>query len=133
MTHFLLDTCTISDLFSGVGRTKRKIQSVSPGQISISSFTVMEILYGFELNPAIRKNFSDAFQTFREVTQTIPFDDVAAETAARVRADLKKKGTPIGSFDLLIGACALTHGCILVTSNGREFERIDGLVIEDWR
>ncbi len=133
MTSFLLDTCTISDLFAGVGRTKRRIQSVSPGQITVSAITVMEILYGFELNPTIRKKFSDAFQSFRDITTTIPFDSNTAETAARIRANLKSKGSPIGSFDLLIGACALTHGHVLVTSNEREFERIDGLIIEDWR
>lgn len=133
MTTFLLDTCTVSDLFSGVGRTRRRVQAVSPGQIAISAITMMEILYGFELNVSVKKKFSDTFQSFRDVTQMIPIDSFIAETAAQIRADLKLKGTPIGSFDLLIAASAVAHGYILVTSNVREFECIQILTIEDWR
>lgn len=133
MSTFLLDTCTISDFFAGIGHTKRKVQSISPGQIAISSITVMEVLYGFELNPSVKRKLHNAFHSLREVTKTIPFDALAAESAARIRSELRKKGTPIGSLDLLIGATALAHGCVLVTSNVREFDRIPSLIVEDWR
>lgn len=35
-------------------------------------------------------------------------------------------------MDLLIGAHALSAGCVLVTNNTREFERIPELKTEDW-
>ena len=61
-----------------------------------------------------------------------PLVRCCAERAADIRAALKRQGRPIGAFDLLIGATALQYGLVLVTNNTREFERIDGLAIEDW-
>ncbi len=133
MTFYLLDTCTISDFFRGLGETKQRLHATSPAQIAISTITTMEVLYGFRLNQAVNRRFSDAFRTLCAATQVIPFDDLAAEVAARLRADLKNKGTPIGSWDLLIGATAVAHSCVLVTANVREFERIEGLKVENWR
>ena len=48
-------------------------------------------------------------------------------------ARLRKAGTPIGAIDLMIGCQALADPeGVLVTHNVREFERIEGLRIEDW-
>jgi tRNA(fMet)-specific endonuclease VapC len=69
---------------------------------------------------------------FLALFDSLPFDDDSAEHYARIRADLVGKGTPIGSNDLLIAAIALSHHLILVTHNTNEFERVDGLQIEDW-
>ena len=49
-----------------------------------------------------------------------------------IRADLRKKGTPIGSMDLLIAAHTLFLDSVLVTDNVREFERIAGMKVENW-
>ena len=57
---------------------------------------------------------------------------VVAEAYAVVRAALEKKGEPIGSEVLVIGATALAGGATLVTNNTREFRRIPGLRVEDW-
>lgn len=130
---YLLDTCTISDFFKGKDNTQQRIKDISPTRISISSITVMEVLYGFELNPAIKKKFSATFGSMRTVIRTIPFDEQIAETASMLRAELKNKGTPIGPWDLLIGATALAHDHILVTSNIKEFSRLTSLQLEDWR
>lgn len=64
--------------------------------------------------------------------EMLSFDRRCADQAAALRSALKRRGTRIGAFDLLIGATALQYGHIMVTANRREFERIDGLVIEDW-
>ncbi|MBM3788553.1 MAG: type II toxin-antitoxin system VapC family toxin [Acidobacteria bacterium] len=64
--------------------------------------------------------------------RVLPFDEMAARTAARIRLDLEARGSPIGPIDTLIAATALAHGAILVTHNVREFERVAGLIIEDW-
>ncbi|MBI4191124.1 MAG: type II toxin-antitoxin system VapC family toxin, partial [Betaproteobacteria bacterium] len=52
---------------------------------------------------------------------------------AALRAALQKKGRPIGAYDVLIAGCALARGLVLVTSNEREFRRVGGLRIENWR
>lgn len=60
------------------------------------------------------------------------FDGAAAETYGKIRADLERKGTPIGPMDMLIAGQAKSKGFILVTNNTREFERVDALQVEDW-
>ena len=60
------------------------------------------------------------------------FDADAARAYGKIRADLEKRGTPIGSLDTLIGAHALALGVTLVTNNTREFSRIHGLNVADW-
>ncbi|MBX9877435.1 MAG: PIN domain-containing protein [Candidatus Obscuribacterales bacterium] len=133
MSLYLLDTCTLSDFFAGNGNTKQKLGAMSPSSVALSTVTIMEILYGFELNLAIAKKFSTAFGSLCASVQILPFDQAAAEAASVVRAKLKVQGTPIGSFDLLIAATALASNSILVTSNTREFKRVDKLKIENWR
>jgi tRNA(fMet)-specific endonuclease VapC len=56
----------------------------------------------------------------------------AAEHHAEIRADLKKKGQPIGSNELLIAAPALSTGAVVVTNNVTDFGRVKGLEVENW-
>ena len=60
------------------------------------------------------------------------FDGKAARIFGDIRADLARKGTPIGPYDLQIAAIALANDCILITHNTGEFSRIAGLKLEDW-
>lgn len=64
--------------------------------------------------------------------ETLYFDDKAAEAYAPIRASLKRTGRMIGTNDLLIAAIALANNLILVTHNTDEFQRVPGLIIEDW-
>jgi tRNA(fMet)-specific endonuclease VapC len=59
----------------------------------------------------------------------IPFSSDEAAYAAEIRLLLKQAGTPIGAYDLLIGATALCHNLTLITANTKEFERIEGLLL----
>lgn len=133
MARYLLDTCTLSDFFKGDSRTRARIQLTQPIQVAVSTVTVMEIRYGFELNPSIKKKFQSSFEAFLTVSETISFDHSSAIIAAKLRAELKTRGTPIGAWDLLIASTALAHGLILVTSNTREFNFVPSLKIENWR
>lgn len=51
----------------------------------------------------------------------------------QIRAQIQRLGTPIGSYDLQIAAIALANDLILVTHNTREFERVEGLKLDDWQ
>ena len=62
----------------------------------------------------------------------LAFDAADARAAAQIRADLRRKGTPIGPYDLLIAGQALARGLVVVTRNVREFGRVEGLEVEDW-
>ncbi|BAU07769.1 hypothetical protein FIS3754_37040 [Fischerella sp. NIES-3754] len=72
-------------------------------------------------------------KSFLSSITILPFGLEAAEQAAQIRSVLKAAGTPIGAYDLLIAATALTHNLIIVTSNVREFQRLPDLQIENWR
>lgn len=133
MKSYLLDTCTISDFLRGDRPTQKKLQSVSPNQIALSSITIMEVKYGCALNPSMEKKFQPYFAKLISLTRTIPFDDLSAQLAAKLRAELKQKGTPIGAWDLLIASTALAHNLVLVTSNLREFSNVTLLELENWR
>lgn len=60
------------------------------------------------------------------------FDEEAAFHAADIRADLTKRGQIIGAYDILIAGHARSRGLKVITGNLREFERVQGLVSEDW-
>ena len=64
--------------------------------------------------------------------EVVALDAAVSKTYARIRADLERRGQPIGANDLWIAAHALALGCTLVTNNTREFERVPGLRLENW-
>jgi tRNA(fMet)-specific endonuclease VapC len=72
---------------------------------------------------------SDFFGAIR----LLPYDRKVAEATARARALLKRRGRPIGAYDILIAGTALANELVLVTSNLREFRNVEGLMVEDWR
>lgn len=71
-------------------------------------------------------------QFFVTTVSELPFDRAAAESAARIRANLERDGAVIGPYDLLIAGHAMATGLTLVTKNVREFQRVDGLNVESW-
>lgn len=110
---------------------KAKLQSQSPSQIVLCDVVKAELYYGAyksarrEANLAVLASLFASFSSF-------PFDGKAARLAGEIRADLARKGTPIGPYDSQIAAIALANDCILVTHNTGEFSRIAGLKLEDW-
>lgn len=102
-----------------------------PEDICISSITYAELLHGVENSNAREKN-KLALAMFLSGIQIVPFDMAAAEAYGRIRADLQRKGTPIGPMDTLIAAHAKSLGLIVVTNNTREFSRVQDLDLEDW-
>ena len=65
--------------------------------------------------------------------RSLDFDESAAAAYGRLRSSLEAGGTPVGPNDMLIAAQAISADLILVTANEREFSRIEGLRIENWR
>ncbi len=62
----------------------------------------------------------------------LDYDAAAATHSGQIRAELARQGRPVGPFDQMIAGHARSRGLIIVTNNTREFERVDGLRIEDW-
>ena len=62
----------------------------------------------------------------------LAFVEEDAREAADIRSHLKRRGEPIGPYDVLIAAQARRTGATLVTANTGEFERVPGLNVIDW-
>lgn len=130
--RYLLDTNVCVRYLNGDSLAiRRKLQTIDLADIAICSIVKLELFYG-----AMRSNNPNETwartRRFIEVFVSLPFDDIAALIAGRIRAQLANLGTPIGSNDLLIAAIAITHNLTLVTHNTNEFNRVEGLQIEDW-
>ena len=109
----------------------KKLSDYSVSDIGISSITVAELLYGVEKSSLPERN-RDALDGFLAPFEIMPFDDRAAEVYGRIRAGLERKGTPIGSMDMLIAAHALSLGVTLVTNSAKEFKRVPRLQVANW-
>lgn len=100
---------------------------------AISTVTVMEVEYGLQLNPARARKIEPVIRDLLQETVILPYERQDANATAAIRAALSKRSTPIGPYDIMIAGTAVRHGLVMVTSNGNEFKRIDGLLLEDWR
>ncbi|XOF34282.1 MAG: type II toxin-antitoxin system tRNA(fMet)-specific endonuclease VapC [Candidatus Electrothrix sp. YB6] len=128
---YLLDTNTLIYFFKGKGRVAENLLSKSPKEIAVSSIVLFELEVGIAKSdsPAKRRQ---QLNVLTSVITTIPFTYKEAKTAAIIRAELEKSGTPIGPYDTLIAGTALRADCVLVTNNTKEFSRVENLQLEDW-
>jgi tRNA(fMet)-specific endonuclease VapC len=129
----LLDTCVLSDFARGDARTISRLTSSSPSALAVSSVTVMEIEFGLALDPIRARKLTPVMHALLGAVTIVPYNAADAHATATLRAALQKKGRPIGAYDVLIAGCALARGLILVTSNEREFGRVGGLQVQNWR
>jgi tRNA(fMet)-specific endonuclease VapC len=105
--------------------------NLRPGDVGVSSVTVAELEYGVAKSARPEHN-RQALEGFLLPLEILLFDPGAAWVYGRIRATLESQGTPIGALNLLIAAHALSLGITLVSNNVREFQRISGLVLENW-
>ena len=103
----------------------------SIGDIGISTISLAELRYGVSKSKYVEKN-QQALNEFILPLEVADFDMKAAEEYGIIRAELEKKGKPIGSMNMLIGAHSLSLGATLVTNNVREFKEIKRLKVVDW-
>ncbi|RSC81903.1 type II toxin-antitoxin system tRNA(fMet)-specific endonuclease VapC [Acinetobacter haemolyticus] len=109
---------------------KERFNAVST-QLCISSITVAELIFGAENSQMPEKNLK-VVEDFLSRLQILDYGVDAAIQYGNIKAQLKRKGQPIGENDLHIAAHARSRGLILVTNNTREFERVPALQIENW-
>ncbi len=100
------------------------------GEIGICSVVAAELAYGVAKSGSARNR--QALDLFLAPLAILPFDEAALWVYDDLRADLERKGTPIGSLDTLIAAHALSLHTTLVTNNLSEFKRVPGLQLDNW-
>jgi tRNA(fMet)-specific endonuclease VapC len=130
---YLLDTNVCVDFLNQRHPSvTERIRRSSPEDLCLSSVVVAELRYGADRSQRRDKNY----ERLDILTAEIPcldFDLAAASAYGRIRSALEAEGAPIGPYDMMIAAHALSRELILVTDNEREFRRISGLKIENWR
>jgi tRNA(fMet)-specific endonuclease VapC len=132
MPRYMLDTNTCSYIMKrSHPAVLKRLEAVPVSDVCMSVITKAELLYGVELSPR-RAQDAAALAAFLPYVETLDFSDDAALHYAEIRADLKQRGALIGANDLFIAAHARALELTLVTNNTTEFERVSGLVIENW-
>jgi tRNA(fMet)-specific endonuclease VapC len=101
------------------------------GRMAISTITLAELVHGAEKSQFPAKNLA-VVEDFCSRLQILSYGDTAAYHYGSIRAALEQIGQTIGINDLHIAAHARSQGLILVSNNLREFERVPGLLLENW-
>ena len=131
--RYLLDTNVVSDFVRGRAAVQARLRGTPPGELAVSSVTVMEINYGLALEPSRVRRLQPVIDALLGAVCLLPFTVEDAHAAGALRASLRRRGRPIGPYDVLLAGSALARGLVLVTANAREFGRVAGLLVDDWR
>jgi tRNA(fMet)-specific endonuclease VapC len=130
MIRYLLDTnVVVSLLKEPAGLVAHRLRSHEPAEVGLSVVATHEIYYGAFRSQRREHNLGIADALLFEV---VPLDREDAREAGEIRAELARRGLPIGPYDVLIAGQARARALTLVTANGREFSRVEGLSVEDW-
>lgn len=135
MTRYLLDTNACIALINGApGEVRRRFQRAiaKEATILLSSVVAFELWYGVAKSRHKELNTQRLATFFAGPLEWALFDDQDAREAGTARAELEAAGKPIGAYDVLLAGQARRLAATLVTSNVREFERVEGLTWEDW-
>ena len=131
MLKYLLDTnIVIYTMKNRPQRVKRRFQQ-HHGQMGISTVTIGELVFGAEHSQQTERNLAD-LEALAVRLEVLPFDNQAAYHFGQIRAALYRTGQPIGPYDMMIAGQARAAGLKLVTNNVKEFERVPGLLLENW-
>jgi tRNA(fMet)-specific endonuclease VapC len=132
--NYLLDSNICIHFFKDDKKVVEKIHRIGFENCFISEMTILELYYGVSNSSSNRryenkqkllqfeKSFSDRIFPIRPI-----FEKFSEE-----KTRLRKQGTPISDFDLLIASTALINNCILVSRNIKEMSRVEGLKLENW-
>jgi tRNA(fMet)-specific endonuclease VapC len=130
LKKYLLDTNICAYFLNGKFNLEAKIDEVGFEYCCVSEIAIAELKYGVAKSTQREKNRKtlETFQLKFDILPIFPALDIYATEKAR----LKTSGKILDDFDLLIGSTAIFNNLILVTKNVSDFNRLDGITIEDW-
>lgn len=102
------------------------------GRMAISTVTLMELVFGAENSARVEHNL-EVIEGFAARLEVLDYDAAAAWHTAQIRAELRRRGAPIGTYDQMIAGHARARGLAVVTNNDGEFQRVAGLRVVNWR
>jgi tRNA(fMet)-specific endonuclease VapC len=128
--RFMLDTDTVSFALRGEGEVSRRLLLEAPSTVCISSITLSELAFGAARRGSPK--LGRLIEGFAAAVQVLSFDGAAAWKFGEIAAELMRAGNPIGDFDALIAAHALSRDLTLVTNNRKHFGLVPALRTENW-
>ena len=129
---YLVDTNILIYLMNSKSvKLQNKFTKKNIEQFCVSSIAVAELIYGAKKSKNIDKNIDAAIKVLSPLT-ILDFTGLDAFEYGDIRADLELKGKIIGGNDLLIAAQARRQNLIVLTANVKEYERVQGLKLENW-
>lgn len=132
MTLWLLDANAVIMLVSRRSEALlERVEAADPGSLAVSSIVAHELYYGAYRSQRVDFNLETLRLLFTDLP-VLELDREDARVAGDIRADLARRGMPIGPYDVLIAGQAKARDLPLITNNTAEFSRVSGLRIEDW-
>ena len=131
MLKYLLDTNIVVYVIKQRPRIALDRFNREHGHMAVSSITLAELIHGAEKSNDPSRNLA-AVEDFCSRLVVLAYGDKAAWHYGSIRAALEKMGMTIGVNDLHIAGHARSEGLTLVSNNLREFERVPGLVLDNW-
>jgi tRNA(fMet)-specific endonuclease VapC len=129
MAKFMLDTDISIYTVKRKPHEVRRMFNIHAGELSISTVTLGELLFGAENSSNPRANLM-VIEGYAARVEVLDYDRDAAIQFAQLKVELSRK--QIGAYDLMIAAHARSRGLILVSNNIAEFGRVPGLRVENW-
>jgi tRNA(fMet)-specific endonuclease VapC len=130
LKKYLIDTNTCIYYIKGKFELNKKFEKADPDNCFISEITLAELKFGVENSEKKEKN-QKALDNFLTGVKIVPIFH-SLDLYAKEKTRLRKSGTPLDDFDILIGVTSVTHNLTMVTNNTDHFKRIKGITLEDW-
>lgn len=131
MLKYLLDTNIVVYVIKRRPIEVMGVFNENAGRMAMSAITLSELFHGAERSAKVAQNLA-VVEEFASLLEVLPYSAKASQHYGAIRSALEKAGRPIGVNDLHIAAHARSEGLTLVTNNLAEFERVPGLLTENW-
>jgi len=131
MLKYLLDTNIVIYVIKRRPIELMGLFNENAGRMAISAITLSELFHGAEKSAKVAQNLA-VVEEFASLLEVLPYTAKASQHYGAIRSSLERSGRPIGVNDLHIAAHARSEGLTLVTNNLGEFERVPGLLLENW-
>ncbi|MCE2914768.1 MAG: type II toxin-antitoxin system VapC family toxin [Rubrivivax sp.] len=131
MLKYLLDTNIVIYVIKRRPIEVMGVFNENAGRMAISAITLSELFHGAERSAKVAQNLA-VIEEFASLLDVLPYTAKASQHYGAIRSALEKVGRTIGVNDLHIAAHARSEGLTLVTNNLGEFQRVPGLLLENW-
>jgi tRNA(fMet)-specific endonuclease VapC len=131
MLKYLLDTNIVIHVIKRRPIEVMGVFNENAGRMAISAITLSELFHGAERSAKVAQNLA-VIEEFASLLDVLPYTAKASQHYGAIRSALEKVGRTIGVNDLHIAAHARSEGLTLVTNNLGEFQRVPGLLLENW-